>query len=132
MKDIMFLFPTTDWTATGVAASGDNFVLKCGEVEPDPDPVFSTFPSRLSQQDFLTLMRQYDDGITNLKYEITGGNTTLTGEFGGTRQLRTVTINLLDGFKGETNLDRLHIVITRNGNEVENRTIPLVPVSEIE
>lgn len=132
MKDIMFLFATTDWTATGVAASGDNFVLKCGEVEPEPDPVFSTFPSRVSQLDFLTLMRQYDDGLTNLKYEITGGNTTLTGEFGGTRQLRTVTVNLLDGFKNESNLDRLHIVVTRNGNGVEDRMIPLVPVGEIE
>lgn len=132
MKDIMFLFATTDWTATGVAASGDNFVLKCGEVEPEPDPVFSTFPSRVSQLDFLTLMRQYDDGLTNLKYEITGGNTTLTGEFGGTRQLRTVTVNLLDGFKDESNLDRLHIVVTRNGNGVEDRMIPLVPVGEIE
>lgn len=132
MKDIMFLFATTDWTATGVAASGDNFVLKCGEVEPEPDPVFSVFPSRVSQLDFLTLMRQYDDGLTNLKYEITGGNTTLTGEFGGTRQLRTVTVNLLDGFKNESNLDRLHIVITRNGNGVEDRVIPLVSVGEIE
>lgn len=132
MRDIMFLLPTTDWAAMGVAASGDNFVLQCGEVEPEPDPVFSTFPTRLSQLDFLTIMRQYDDGMTNLNYEIAGGNTTLRGEFGGTRQLRTVTVNLLDGFKSEQNIDRLHIVVTRNGNVVEDRTIPLVPVSEIE
>jgi len=132
MKSIMFNLPTTDWANLGIAASGDNFQIKLGEVEPEPDPVFSTFPTRVSQLDFLTLMRQYDDGLSNLQYEITGGNTVLKGEFGGTRQLRTVTINLLDGLKNETNLDRLHIVVTRNGNLVEDRMVPLVPASEIE
>lgn len=132
MTNIMFLFPTTDWVNMGVTAGGDNFVLNCGEVEPDPDPVFTYFPTRLSQLDFMTLTRQYDDGLTNLNYEITGGNTTLTGEFGGSRQNRTVTVNLLDGFKDESNLDRIHILVTRNGNIVEDKIIPLVQVSDIE
>ena len=131
MTNIMFNLPTTDWVNLGVTAGGDNFVLNLGEIEPEPDPVFSYFPTRLSQLDFLTLNRQYDDGLSNLEYEITGGTKVLTGEFGGTRQMRTVTINLLDAFKG-INVERLHIVITRNGNVVEDRTIPLVPVSEIE
>lgn len=132
MTNIMFNLPTTDWANLGITAGGDNFVLTCGEVEPEPDPIFSIFPTRVSQLDFLTLTRQYDDGLSNLNYEITGGNKVLTGEFGGTREARKVTINLLDGFKDEPNLDRLHIVITRNGNVVEDRTIPLVSVTEIE
>ena len=132
MGNIMFNLPTTDWVNLGVTAGGDNFVLTCGEVEPEPDPVFSYFPTRLSQLDFLTLTRQYDDGLTNLDYEITGGRRTITGEFGGTRQIRTVTLNILDAFNGEEGLDRLHIVVRRNGNIVEDRTIPLVPVSEIQ
>lgn len=132
MTNIMFNLPTTDWVNLGITTGGDNFVLTCGEVEPEPDPIFSIFPTRVSQLDFLTLTRQHDDGLSNLNYEITGGSKVLTGEFGGTREERKVTINLLDGFKDEPNLDRLHIVITRNGNVVEDRTIPLVPVTEIE
>ena len=132
MANIMFNLPTTDWVNLGVTAGGDNFVLTCGEVEPEPDPVFSYFPIRLSQLDFLTLNRQYDDGLSNLEYEITGGSKVITGEFGGTRQMRTVTLNLLDAFKEAGNIDRLHIVVTRNGNIVEDRTIPLVSVAEIE
>ena len=132
MTNIMFNLPTTDWVNLGMTAGGDNFVLTCGEVEPEPDPVFTYFPTRLSQLDFLTLNRQYDDGLTNLAYEITGGSKVITGEFGGTRQMRTVTLNLLDAFKDAGDIDRLHIVVTRNGNIVEDRTIPLVAVSEIE
>ena len=132
MANIMFNLPTTDWVNLGVTAGGDNFVLTCGEVEPEPDPVFSYFPIRLSQLDFLTLNRQYDDGLSNLEYEITGGSKVITGEFGGTRQMRTITLNLLDAFKEVGNIDRLHIVVTRNGNIVEDRTIPLVSVAEIE
>lgn len=132
MSNIMFNLPTTDWANLGMTAGGDNFVLTCGEVEAEPDPVFSFFPTKVSQLDFLTLSRQYDDGLTNLRYEITGGNKTIEGEFGGTRQMRTVTINLLDNYKEIPDLDRLHIVVTRNGNIVEDRTIPLVKVSEIE
>ena len=132
MANIMFNLPTTDWVNLGVTAGGDNFVLTCGEVEPEPDPVFSYFPIRLSQLDFLTLNRQYDDGLSNLEYEITGGSKVITGEFGGTRQMRTITLNLLDAFKEAGNIDRLHIVVTRNGNIVEDRTIPLVSVAEIE
>ena len=131
MQNIMFNFPTTDWKYMGVTQGGDNFILKCGELEPEPEPLFSYFPMRLSQLDFLTLTRKYDDGISNLEYRITGGNTVITGEFGGTRQLRTVTINLLDSFSKERNLDKLHILITRNGNVVEDKTIPLVLVADI-
>lgn len=132
MTNIMFNLPTTDWANLGVTAGGDNFVLTCGEVEPEPDPVFSYFPVRLSRLDFLTLRRQYDDGLTNLDYEVTGGNTVLSGSFGGTRQLRTVTINLLDGLKNEGDISKLHIRITRNGNVVEERDIALIPVFQIE
>lgn len=132
MTNIAFSLPTTDWVYRGITAGGEDFVLTCGEVEPEPDPVFSYFPLRLSRLDFLTLNRRYDDGIANLDYEITAGSTVLTGSFGGTRQLRTVTINLLDALQDEGDVNRLHVVITRNGNVVEERDIPLIPVSEIE
>lgn len=132
MTNIAFSLPTTDWVYRGITAGGEDFVLTCGEVEPEPDPVFSYFPLRLSRLDFLTLNRRYDDGIANLDYEIIAGSTVLTGSFGGTRQLRTVTINLLDALQDEGDVNRLHVVITRNGNVVEERDIPLIPVSEIE
>lgn len=132
MQNIMFSLPTTNWVYRGVTASGSDFKLYAGDVEPDPDPVFSYFPQRLSKLDFLTLVRTYDDASGTLHYAITGGNTTLEGDFDGARARRTATINLLDGLKNESDVTKLHIVLSRAGTTVEERDIPLVSVSEIE
>ncbi len=134
MSNIAFSLPTTDWAYRGVTATGADFKLYAADVEPDPDPVFSYFPRRLSQLDFITLTRIHDDGVANLKYTITGGSTTLTGEFGGNRAQRTVTVNLFNGLQKENGLTKMHLKVTRLGNDsaVEEMDIPLIPVSEIE
>lgn len=133
MKNIMFSLPTTDWVYRGISSTGD-FKLYAADVEPDPDPVFSYFPRQLSQLDFLTLIRTYDNGVANLKYTITAGSTTLTGDFEGSRAKRTATINLFSGLQNEKNLTKLHVRITRQGSDsvVEELDIPLVSLSELE
>lgn len=119
-----------DWGKVGTTQSGANFRFYSADVEPDPDPSFSYFPSKISAGDILTLTREYDDYAAGLEYTITVGNTTLTGEFTGSRSKRVATVNLFDGLKNESAAAKIHLVVTRadSGATVEEMDIPLVTV----
>ncbi len=134
VNDITGQFPTTDWKYLALKEDGSPWKFLFAGVDPDPDPVFSYFPTKFSQLDFLTLTRQYDNGAANLEYSVTGGNTTLKGEFGGSRAKRVAVINLFDGFKNEPGLAKIHVTVTRlgNGATIEDFDLPLITTAEIE
>ncbi len=127
-------FPTTDWAYLALHEDGSPWKLLFAGVEPDPDPVFSYFPAKFSKLDIVTFTRQYDNSATNLKFTITGGSTTFSGEFGGSRARRVATANLFDALKNEGDIDQIHVVISRVNSDtpVEELDIPLVKVSEID
>lgn len=100
---------------------------KAGTATPYPDPLFTTFPTRVSATDILTLIRQWNESTAGeLTYTIEAGSKTITGTMDGTRDKRQGTIDLISELSGLSVKD-LHItVVTSSGHEVVNTTIPLI------
>ena len=120
-QELKFGIVVNEW-----AHSGWGFEFKAGTAEAYPDPSFSTFPSRITLKDILTLTRQYNERTAGeLTYQITAGGKTVTGVMEGNRDRRSVTVNLTDEFAG-INASELQIsVLNVKGAEVETRTITL-------
>ena len=120
-QELKFGIVVNEW-----AQSGGGFEFKAGTAEAYPDPSFSTFPSRITLKDILTLTRQYNERTAGeLTYQITAGGKTVTGVMEGNRDRRSVTVNLTDEFAG-INASELQIsVLNVKGAEVETRTITL-------
>ena len=115
-----------DWGGT----SPDQ-LAKAGTAEVYPDPVFSTFPSKVSALDILTLTRRYNgkrDG--ELTYKIEAGSKTITGIMSGSRDSRKASVDLLDELK-DVNASSMKLTITNAaGATLISTEIPLVTVDQ--
>ena len=82
----------------------------------------------------MTLTRQWNEkNAGTLKYTITAGSRTITGDMEGNRDKREASVNLLKELEGLTNLSKISLKIeTANGITVVNTDIPLISLSEIE
>ena len=120
-QELKFGIVVNEW-----AHSGWGFEFKAGTAEAYPDPAFSTFPSRITLKDILTLTRQYNERTAGeLTYQIAAGDKTLTGIMDGNRDRRSATVNLTDGFAGISASELSISILNAKGNEVEQRTITL-------
>ena len=113
--------------------SGDR-LQKAGNAPIYPDPAFSYFPQKICALDIVTLTRQWNEkNAGTLKYTITAGSRTITGDMEGNRDKREASVNLLKELEGLTNLSKISLKIeTANGITVVNTDIPLISLSEIE
>lgn len=113
--------------------SGDR-LQKAGNAPIYPDPLFSYFPQKICALDILTLTRQWNEkNAGTLKYTLTAGSKTITGEMEGNRDKRDASICLLKELEGLNGLSKIGLKIeTANGITVVNTDIPLIPLSEIE
>lgn len=126
-QSLKFGLVLQDWSA-----SVFDLEFKAGTAEAYPDPVFSYFPSKFSQNDILTLTRQYN-GRTDkeLKYTIEAGSKTFSGVMGGDRDKREAVINLLSELQG-VSATSIKVTITNEGGATVVETeLPLVPLDEI-
>ena len=120
-QELKFGIVVTEW-----AHSGWGFEFKAGTAEAYPDPSFSTFPSRITLKDILTLTRQWNERTAGvLTYEICAGEKTVKGEMDGNRDKRSVTVNLTDEFKGVSDSELKIRIFNAKGAEVESKTIML-------
>ena len=129
--NLVYLITThnPDWAGTTPDA-----LLKAAAAAPYPDPAFSYFPQKVCALDILTLIRQwYEKTSGALKYIITAGTKTITGEMDGNRDKRIGYINLLKELEGQSNLTKIGLKIeNKDGNTVVSTDIPLIPLSEVE
>lgn len=134
MENIEFLFPSKDWVKVGTDAGGKNFVVLAPGVPIPPDPELYIFPKKFSQLDIVTIIRKFNEKFsTGLTFTITAGSKTITGDFTGTKDERRTYINLLNELGTQPALDKIKLVIKhKNGAEILNTDIPLVPLSELE
>lgn len=120
-QELKFGIVVNEW-----AHSGWGFEFKAGTAEAYPDPSFSTFPSRITLKDILTLTRQWNERTAGvLTYEICAGEKTVKGEMDGNRDRRSVTVNLTDEFKGGSDSELKIRIFNAKGAEVESKTIML-------
>lgn len=129
--NLVYLITThnPDWAGTTPDA-----LLKAAAAVPYPDPAFSYFPQKVCALDILTLIRQWNEKTSGaLKYIITAGTKTITGEMDGNRDKRIGYINLLKELEGQSNLTKIGLKIeNKDGNTVVSTDIPLIPLSEVE
>mgnify|MGYP001385392244 CR=1 FL=1 len=130
-ENIAYLITThnPDWTGTTPDA-----LLKAADVAPYPDPSFSYFPQKICAWDILTLTRQWNEKTSGiLKYTITAGNKTITGEMDGNRDKQQAHINLLKELAGQTDLTKISLKIAnKDGSTLLTTDIPLIPLFEVE
>ncbi|WP_053970369.1 hypothetical protein [Mangrovimonas sp. ST2L15] len=122
MNNIVFLFVKDDWAGTS-----PNLVLNAAEYVPPPPAEFRYFPMQISQKDIFGLIRvNNEQGVNALNYTITGGSTTLTGQFtGGVSEIKGF-VDLATGLQNEANLNQIHVVVTDNlGNTISDTIITL-------
>lgn len=133
MENIEFIFPTKDWAKVAADKNG-NFVINAPGVVIPPDPVFYFFPQKFSQYDILTLVRTNNEkNSKGLTYTITAGGKKITGDFAGNLADMRAYINLLAELQGIAATDKIKLEVKdKNGKEIINTDIPLVPVSELE
>ena len=106
--------------------SGDQ-LQKAGQAVPYPDPVFSLFPTRISQEDILTITREYNERTAgDLTYILTAGGKTITGVMEGVRDKRQATVNLQKELKGVTATQLQLVVKNVHGVTLVDTTIPLL------
>lgn len=134
MENIEFLFPTKDWVKVGFDEGGSNFIILAPGALPDPDPEFYFFPQRFTQLDALTLVRTNNEkSSAGLEYTITANGKTITGDFTGSRSELKASINLMATWGNDTSLDKIHLSVShKDGAEIINTDIPLVPLSELQ
>ena len=121
-QELKFGVVVNEW-----AHSGWGFEFKAGTAEAYPDPLFSTFPSRITLKDILTLTRQYNERTAGeLTYQVMAGGKTLMGIIDGNRDRRSVTINLTDEFAGVSDSELRVSIYNAKGVEIESKTITLV------
>ncbi len=129
--NIAYLLTThnPDWVGTSADA-----LLKAAAATPYPDPVFSYFPQKICVLDILTLIRQYNEKTAGtLIYKISAGNLEFSGEMAGSRDKKQVSINLLEKITNSDNLTKISLIIeNKDGMNVVNADIPLIPLSELE
>lgn len=118
-----------DWAGTTPDA-----LLKAAAAIAYPDPAFSYFPQKVCALDILTLIRQWNEKTSGtLKYTITAGSKTITGEMDGNRDKRQAYINLLKELEGQSGLTKISLKIeNKDGNTVVSTDIPLIPLSDVE
>ena len=106
--------------------SGDQ-LQKAGQAVPYPDPVFSLFPTRISQEDILTITREYNERTAgDPTYILTAGGKTITGVMEGVRDKRQATVNLQKELKGVTATQLQLVVKNVHGVTLVDTTIPLL------
>lgn len=113
--------------------SGDR-LQKAGNAPIYPDPSFTYFPQKICALDIVTLIRQWNEkNAGTLKYTITAGSKTISGEMEGNRDKREASVNLLKELEGLNSINKISLKIeTTNGITVVNTDIPLIPLSDIE
>lgn len=134
MENITFVvakYNGNDADPLWVGGSPDYKILAPNAPIP-PDPVFYFFPQKFSQLDILTLVRKNNEKGTSLTYTLTAGTKELKGDFAGTMSEMRAHLNLFTELAGQTGLEKVHLLVQRNGNTILETDIPLVPVSELE
>lgn len=121
-QELKFGIIVNEW-----AHSAWGFEFKAGTAEAYPDPLFSTFPSKITSKDILTLTRQWNERTAGvLTYQISAGGKTLSGEMDGNRDKRSVTVNLTDELRGISASEMTITILNAKGAEVESRTVQFV------
>lgn len=133
MENISFVLATTEWAYFANTGKGD-FVFNAPGVVAPPDPVFYFFPKKFTQEDMLTLVRTNNEkNSKGLVYTITGGSKSFTGEFTGAKASMKAHINLWKELSGQSGLTKINLQVShKDGAEIVNTDIPLVPLSELE
>lgn len=123
MTVINFLFVKDNWAATT-----PDYILYAPDVPIPPDPVLSFFPMKISVKDFLIISRQYNSPGQKLKYTVTGGTNTISGDFTGNMDLQKAHINLISNF-GNMDINKLTVTITDLSDAIIfEGDIPLVKI----
>jgi hypothetical protein len=92
-------------------------------------PELSFFPQKISQKDLLIITRKNNETASKLNYIITGGATTITGEFKGSKAEMKAYVDLVTGLKNESDLQKISIIIKDiNGITLATTDIPLVTI----
>nr|WP_319400876.1 hypothetical protein [uncultured Carboxylicivirga sp.] len=127
MENITFLFVKNEWEVTS-----PELKLIAADVVAPPDPIFSFFPLKISQKDFLGIRRINNErGITALNYKITAGSKEFSGTIEGTRDEIKGFVDLVTQLQGLTELTTIHVLVTDNNDRIINDTdIPLVELDQ--
>lgn len=106
-------------------------LTKAGTAEVYPDPVFTVFPSKVSSEDIITFIRQYNgkrDG--NITWELKAGSKTFSGTLEGNRDKRRGSANLLKELAG-LNVESMTLTLrNESGTELVKTEIPLVSIDK--
>jgi hypothetical protein len=125
MQNLVFLMVKDNWAGTI-----PDQMLTAAEYVPPPPPVFTFFPSQISQKDFLGIKRVYNEpGITKLIYTVTAGTVVLTGEFvGGTAEIKGF-VDLVSGLRNAPGVTQIHVLVKDNTDRtISDTNIPLKTV----
>ncbi len=121
MNTFNFLFVKNNWACTT-----PDYILYAPDVPIPPDPVLSFFPLKVSVNDILVITRQFNTVGQKLKYSITGGDKTITGDFAGNMDSQSAFIDLIGSF-GAMNITTLSVTITdQKETVIFEGDIPLV------
>lgn len=112
MTTMNFLFVKNEWACTT-----PDYIMYAPDVPIPPDPVLAFFPLKVSIKDFLIITRKYNSPGQKLKYSITGGNKTISGDFIGNMELQNAYVNL-NGEFGAMTLSKLSVQITDQNSSV--------------
>jgi hypothetical protein len=115
------------------------FFLETSVSQPDKEsrtsefllltPELSFFPQKISQKDLLIIIRKNNETASKINYTITGGTTTITGEFKGSKAEMKAYVDLATGLKNETGLQKISLIIKDiNGITLATTDIPLVTI----
>lgn len=127
MENMVFLFVKDNWAATTPDQK-----LVGADVVPGPDPEFRFFPMKISQNDILGIIRNYNErGVNTLTYTITAGPKVVTGSFTGSSSEIKGFIDLSTHLSGVTNLTKINVLVKDNKDRtITNTDIPLVTPSK--
>lgn len=121
MSTFNFLFVKNEWACTT-----PDYILYAPDVPVPPDPVLSFFPMKISVKDILVITRTNNSVGQKLKYSVTGGDQTITGDFTGNMESQVAYINLIGSF-GQLDIDKIVVTIKdQKDNVIFEGDIPLV------
>jgi len=128
---INLVLANADWSLSGQDAGCADILITAPGIEEPLPPELIFFPQKISQRDILCIFRRNNEKGATLKYEITAGSKTITGDFAGTITEFVAYIDLATELKNEGKLEKIHVLIKNSRDKViSDLDIPLVQPNE--